>query len=126
MNPETNKLELLNPDFLKELEARKEVRATSGQIREIQAKLTALQQREPHKERWTTFAVGELVDLQWLHENKDRYRQANVKNINANGLLLRGAHLNLSFFIGQEVFVKGEKCQVKHISSKGMYVEGMA
>ena len=120
MNPDTRRFELFDcGDFgiLKQ-----------GPVPDLEAALPqyegAHRIAEPHKRNWTTFAIGEQLEVRFKRGGKPFYWNVRVKNIHADGLLLSAPHLNDSFFPGQEVTVKGEACRVGLITSKGMYVQG--
>ncbi len=120
MNPDTRQLELINPEILKSL---KQI-PKHDPVAALKSEIEALQVAEPHKRTWTTFTIGEQVEVHFQRDGKPYYRSVRVKNIHANGLLLKAADLKDSFFPGQEVTVKGEKCRVGLLTSKGMYVRG--
>lgn len=125
MNPDTRQLELveqIGTDLVKEViyppehPARKPPAAV-GHV--------ALRQLgDPVRNAWTTFSIGEKVEVIRRGEHFPISRILTVRAINADGLLLRGSNLGDSFFVGQDITVKGEKCRVHHLSSKGMYVRG--
>ncbi len=122
MNPDTRHLELMNGELEKIKQLPKQ-----NPLAEMQAsleRLTAQQVAEPHKNKWTHFSLGESVEVVRWADGGPVMRHLRVHNIHADGILLRGKDLS-AYAAGQKVTVKGEKCEVVKVSSKGLYVRGV-
>jgi hypothetical protein len=126
MNPDTRQLELMQSD----VEGLKQLSKYQSPLEELKKQVQALEEvaarqvAEPHKSKWTHFTLGESVEVIRWADGGPVMRHLRIHNLNADGLLLRGKDLS-AYVAGQKVTVKGEKCEVVKISSKGLYVRGV-